>query len=649
LTANVAGQITTSTATVTLTPGFIAATTKGSTGLIYVSQTAGLTPGQLITGTGVPSNGYIAQGGISASAATVVMSAVASATSSAAPTGFVTAGTSVITSVSSVSGILPGLPITGTGIPAGTTVVGFDPVGLTITMSTTATSTTTGTSSVTPFAFLTKGSNVITDLSSLSGLAAGNKVTGLGIPANTVIGSVGAINTATLAVGGTTPPYSTPALASATSTTTAGSSVNAILQSGNNNVAYVTPIPYATAFPSTFTTGQLITDAQGNIAPNTTVTGVSAGNFTIAMSAPAPGATTVTPVYSFTGTVVVSYEIISAIPAAAFTATPSGSSVPYLSLGVPITGPNISYGTVVTAINPPTGTQTTGTITINSFPSAAAGAELVGASLAILATTTLSTQTLPKIEVIAPTTSETVTIPAVEVVTQSLGTVTLSQAPTVFGGNATSAQTLIVEGTDNQDVLPNDPGTVTFAGIVTSGSTSVTTVSNLTGLAVGLLVGGPGIQAGTTIATITAPSSLTLSLAPTAGSTSSTTLFAYLPNAAALAALGPQMLSEPAWVSTTTYPVGAPVQYSGVNYVAIVANTNVIPSGNPATWQSTPAYYGGFFDTAGASTSSANNPPGSVFARTFSQVLAVLYGSTTPQTYQGGFFPNGVAGNINFV
>jgi hypothetical protein len=171
----------------------------------------------------------------------------------------------------------------------------------------------------------------------------------------------------------------------------------------------------------------------------------------------------------------------------------------------------------------------------------------------------------------------------------------------------------------------------------------------LTGLAVGLLVGGPGIQAGTTIATITAPSSLTLSLAPTAGSTSSTTLFAYLPNAAALAALGPQMLSEPAWVSTTTYPVGAPVQYSGVNYVAIVANTNVIPSGNPATWQSTPAYYGGFFDTAGASTSSANNPPGSVFARTFSQVLAVLYGSTTPQTYQGGFFPNGVAGNINFV
>jgi hypothetical protein len=47
--------------------------------------------------------------------------------------------------------------------------------------------------------------------------------------------------------------------------------------------------------------------------------------------------------------------------------------------------------------------------------------------------------------------------------------------------------------------------------------------------------------------------------------------------------------------------------------------------------------------------SSATNPPGSTFARTFSQVLAVLYGSTASQTYEGGFFPNGVAGGINFV
>jgi hypothetical protein len=82
-------------------------------------------------------------------------------------------------------------------------------------------------------------------------------------------------------------------------------------------------------------------------------------------------------------------------------------------------------------------------------------------------------------------------------------------------------------------------------------------------------------------------------------------LAAYLPNAAALAAKGPQAI--------------------------------------PGT---SPVVYGGFFDTAGAATSSPNNPAGSTFARTFSQVLGALYGNATPQTFQGGFFPNGVGGNI---
>jgi hypothetical protein len=158
------------------------------------------------------------------------------------------------------------------------------------------------------------------------------------------------------------------------------------------------------------------------------------------------------------------------------------------------------------------------------------------------------------------------------------------------------------------DVEPNDPGTISFSGIVTSGSSAVTLVASLTGLAVGMLVGGPGIPAGTTIATITSPSTVTLSAAATAGATTATLLVAYLTNAAALAAGGPA----------------------------------AVPGTSPTAYQ-------GFFDTAGAATSSANNPAGTVFARTFSQVLAVLYGSTVAQTYEGGFFPNGVSGNINNV
>jgi hypothetical protein len=69
----------------------------------------------------------------------------------------------------------------------------------------------------------------------------------------------------------------------------------------------------------------------------------------------------------------------------------------------------------------------------------------------------------------------------------------------------------------------------------------------------------------------------------------------------------------------------------------------------------------GFFATAGTLNASAATPAGFAFARTFSQVLAVLYGNETPGTYDGGFFPaaqpngdatntfGGVSGNITIV
>ena len=606
LTANIAAQITSSATGVALTPGFIAATNKSSSVLTYVSTPGILTPGQLVTGTNIPSSAAIAQGGVNATAGTVTLqnssgaALSASATTSAAPTGIVTKGTSVITSVSSVSGILLGMPITGTNIPAGALVECFDPVGLTITMTAvgSATSAVAGSSSVTPTCFLTAGSNVVTNLSSISGLIVGDAVTGPGIPANTVIGSVGAINTATLAVAGTTsnPGGPTPQNATATTVTTAGttSPVQAILQSGNNIVSYVYPIPNGLA------SGQYITDSQGNIPPGTTVTGVTSSSNTITLSAPATGATVVSAIYNFTGTVVVDYETISSIPSAAFTATPTGSSIPYLSAGAPITGPNIAAGTIISSVS-----ASTNSIVISTEPSAAAGAQLIAAPLSIISSTTLTSVSYQKIAVTTPAgtvpAAQSLTIPSVEVVSQSLGTATLSQAPT-----STGTQTLIFMGTDNMDVEPNDPGTITFGGVLTSGSTSVTGVSALTGLAVGMLVSGPLIPAGTTIATITAPATITLSAAAAAGSTTTAVILAaYLPNAAALAAKGPQ-----------------PIRLTS------------------------PACYRGFFDTAGAATSSANNPAGSTFARTFSQVLAAFYGNATPQTYQGGFFPTGVGGNI---
>lgn len=59
---------------------------------------------------------------------------------------------------------------------------------------------------------------------------------------------------------------------------------------------------------------------------------------------------------------------------------------------------------------------------------------------------------------------------------------------------------------------------------------------------------------------------------------------------------------------------------------------------------------GGFFATQSNNTTGQNGTfNGFAFRRTTSQVLAILYGSATAGTARGGFFPNGVNGNITTV
>lgn len=62
-----------------------------------------------------------------------------------------------------------------------------------------------------------------------------------------------------------------------------------------------------------------------------------------------------------------------------------------------------------------------------------------------------------------------------------------------------------------------------------------------------------------------------------------------------------------------------------------------------------PTANGGIFATSGATSPPADVPPGFAYTRTPSQVLAIVYGVTTPGTAKGGFFPNGVNGNITTV
>lgn len=61
-----------------------------------------------------------------------------------------------------------------------------------------------------------------------------------------------------------------------------------------------------------------------------------------------------------------------------------------------------------------------------------------------------------------------------------------------------------------------------------------------------------------------------------------------------------------------------------------------------------PTSKGGFFATAGAAMTN-NTLPGLAFARTPSQVLAIVYANTASGTSKGGFYPNGMNGTINTI
>jgi len=198
-------------------------------------------------------------------------------------------------------------------------------------------------------------------------------------------------------------------------------------------------------------------------------------------------------------------------------------------------------------------------------------------------------------------------------------------------------------------------------GITTAGSPILTTVSTVTGVLVGQPISGVGIPAGTTIVSVNAvaPYTLTMSAKATA------TIIA----AEVLTISGPETVTIPTTETLTvatgsiTLSANATATAAPVIFTIVTADPDdVFPAdpgsaaaaaAGPAPIPGTnPPIYQGFFDTAGAATGSGSTPGGFAFARTFSQVLSALYNGTTTPTVQdtsGGFFPSGVAGNINAV
>jgi hypothetical protein len=251
--ATASGSVTLSVLINSTPIGIITSASKTLTG---VSSTVGLGAGQIITGTNIPANTTIT--GVTAN--TIAISAAPTATPTAIkPTGYVTSGSNVITSLSSVSGLLVGQAITGTGIPASATITSINsnaPLSITISNNATVTST------VVPTGSVQAGSTLVNLVSDLTSVNAGATITGTGIPAGTTVVSTG--------TGPNSITMSAPATISSAVKPTG------IVTNGSATVTSVSSV-------ASVAIGQIISGA--GIPDGTTVNTI--GTNTITMSAPA--------------------------------------------------------------------------------------------------------------------------------------------------------------------------------------------------------------------------------------------------------------------------------------------------------------------------------------------------------------------------
>ena len=300
------------------------------------------------------------------------------------------------------------------------------------------------------------------------------------------------------------------------------------------------------------------------------------------------------------------------------------SSVTGLAVGQPVTGTNIPALTVITAVG-------TNSITLSNAPTAS--------------TTVSPTGTL---------TSGSTTITGVSATTGLLVGQPITAAAGIPAGATITAIKTTAPFTITMSAAATVSNLVTPTGATTNGSFNVT-VSSATGLIVGNVITGAGIPSSpaTTIGSING-TVITLSAAATATATgvalsSPTTITLTSPTNQALSVAKSTMtITQPANLTTSTTAIV--VVADSLDVVPADLGTAAASAGGPAAVpSSSPTMYQGFFNTAGSGTGNANTPSGFAFARSFSQVLAVLYANTTIQTTQGGFYPVGVSGNINVV
>jgi hypothetical protein len=161
-----------------------AATITSNSAVVSIADTSGLAVGQRVTGTGIPTNTLIQSINPNVSI-TLDKNATANATSLSYSPVFYTSGNPVV-SLTNTSGLVAGLEVTGSGIPAGTVIQSVVP-NVSITLSSNPTATAYALSYY-PVSITNGSANVIVNNPSL--FAVGQRITGTGIPTDTFIQSI---------------------------------------------------------------------------------------------------------------------------------------------------------------------------------------------------------------------------------------------------------------------------------------------------------------------------------------------------------------------------------------------------------------------------------------------------------------------------
>jgi len=482
--------------------------------------------------------------------------------------------------------VLAGQAISGTGIPSGAVITAI-----------------TSSASATPTGIVKSGTTSILAVTNVSGLVTGMPITGTGIPALTYITAVGT-NTLTISANVT----ATPAAYAPTGYVTSGSTT-------------ITGVSSASGL-TFLTVGQPIT---GTGIPSTaTITAASGTTITMSVAA------TATSAVSTTGVLTTGSNTITAV-----------SSNTGLATGQTITGTGITAGTTITAIGATTLTMSANATASSPFSSVAIFSGIVTSGKTTISLVSSTTGLLVGQPLAAPGITPGTTVSAI----------------------GTNTVTMSANGTTTSTITPAP------TGLTTLGSPILTAVSSLAGVITGQPISGTGIATGATIVSSTG-STITMSANATVTGTVNVNLT--IPTTQAIYSGGQvltspttQAVSSPSFETITigksaltiSLPAGASSSTTAIvvttdplDVAPVDPGTAALAAAGPAVDpSSSPKLYQGFFATAGSANATGTTPAGFAFVRTFSQVLAVLYGSTTAQTYEGGFFPVGVSGPINVV